>query len=161
MRSPLSNSKSNMLRLLFDVRKEKLNRYGHCEAGGWCSSGIDVLTGEEALWGQFKPDRPRTYQEKKGFGQTKTKAIKYELPLKTPTEIYALRVPLHIWELIAHQNNVPMPDKIVIEERTGEAIGTQSFKDLAMLSVQIMTGFSFELGSSNLSRIILNNHSGI
>ena len=104
------------------LRDNWLDRYRHCELGGWWCSGIDVLTGSESYWGQFKPDNPRTYQEKKGFGQTKTKTIKYESPPKAPTEIYGLRVPLHIWEAIAKLNNVSMPENIVCDKKTGEAI---------------------------------------
>ena len=102
------------------LRDNWLDRYRHCELGGWWCSGIDVLTGEGSDWGQFKPDNPRTYQisvrsqksevrSQKGFGRTKTKTIKYESPPKADTEIYALRVPLHIWEAIAKLNNVSMP----------------------------------------------------
>lgn len=91
------------------LRDNWLDRYRHCELGGWWCSGIDILTGEGSDWGQFKPDNPRIYQQKKGFGQPKTKTIKYESPAKAPTEIYALRVPLHIWEKVAELNNVSMP----------------------------------------------------
>nr|MDJ0728215.1 DUF3854 domain-containing protein [Prochloraceae cyanobacterium] len=98
-----------------------LDRYRHCETGGWWCSGVDIVTGAESDWGQFKPDSPRTYQEKKGFGQTKTKTIKYESPPKAKTEIYALRITLEIWQEIAQLNNVPMPQNIEIDEQTGEA----------------------------------------
>jgi hypothetical protein len=36
-----------------------LKKYSHIEMGGWWSSGIDPLTGEEELWGCFKPNQPR------------------------------------------------------------------------------------------------------
>ncbi|MGF1490100.1 MAG: plasmid replication protein, CyRepA1 family, partial [Prochloraceae cyanobacterium] len=67
--------------------------------------------------------QPRTYQEKKGFGTTKTKTIKYESPPGVETGIYALRVPLYIWQRIADRNNVSMPENIVVDERTGQALG--------------------------------------
>jgi Domain of unknown function (DUF3854) len=76
-----------------------LKRYAHTEDGGWWCSGVDLLTGEEDLWGCFKPDRPRT-NEKKG------KPIKYEHPPKVPTGIFALRLPLHIWQRIADRHEV-------------------------------------------------------
>ena len=56
-----------------------------------------------------------------------TKTIKYESPPKAPTEIYALRVPLHIWQKIAELNNVSMPENIVCDKKTGEAIGFWSW----------------------------------
>lgn len=108
-----------------------VNKYHHCCLGGWWCDGVDVLSGAEQvfeedgpfLWGQFKPDQPRTYQEKKGFGTTKTKTIKYESPPGVETGIYALRVPLYIWQRIADHNNVSMPENIVVDERTGQALG--------------------------------------
>ena len=36
-----------------------LQRYRHIEAGGWWCSGINLLTGEDDLWGCFKPNQPR------------------------------------------------------------------------------------------------------
>ena len=120
-------SESGILRNDGRLRDNWLDRYRHCELGGWWCSGIDVLTGEGSDWGQFKPDNPRTYKENKGFGQTLTKTIKYESPPKAPTEIYALRVPLHIWEKVAELNNVSMPENIVCDKKTGEAIGFWSW----------------------------------
>ncbi|MDJ0719673.1 MAG: DUF3854 domain-containing protein, partial [Prochloraceae cyanobacterium] len=112
-----------------------LNRYDHCNHGGWWCSGIDVLTGEPAQWGQFKPKLPYRYIKKKaegdelkGFGETpQPKTIKYEAPRKVPTEIYALRVSLRIWSKIAKLNNVPLPDHIEHDPTTGEAKGFWSW----------------------------------
>ncbi len=116
------------------LRDRWLNRYEHCNSGGWWCSGIDVLTGEPANWGQFKPKKPYRYRllklnhEFKGFGKGREpKTIKYEPPRKVPTEIYALRVPLHIWKKIAEHNNVSLPDNIDIDPRTGEAKGFWSW----------------------------------
>jgi len=81
------------------VTNQILRRYEHLEAGGWWCSGIDILTGDEDLWGCFKPAQPRC-SLKKG------KIIKYEHPCKTPTGLFALRVPLHLWEKIAAQNKL-------------------------------------------------------
>lgn len=108
-----------------------LNKYGQFSSGWWCD-GVNIISGDESSfeaegvepkWGQFKPDNPRTYQKDKGFGQLKTKVIKYESPPKADTEIYALRVPLHIWQKIADRFNVSMPESLVIDKKTGQAIG--------------------------------------
>ena len=78
------------------ISKGFLQRYAHTNAGGWWCSGIDVLTGEEDIWGCFKPDRPRRNSDDR-----RQKTIKYEHPPKTPTGIFALKVTLDIWEKIA------------------------------------------------------------
>ena len=69
-----------------------LQRYAHIDAGGWWCSGIDILSGEEDIWGCFKPDRPRHNADK---------IIKYEHPPKTATGLFALKVPLSLWQKIA------------------------------------------------------------
>ena len=76
-----------------------LQRYAHTTEGGWWCSGIDLLTGEEDLWGCFKPDNPR-------LSQNKGKIIKYEHPPKAPTGLFALKVPLRLWEQIANRYGV-------------------------------------------------------
>ena len=100
------------------LRDKWLNRYSCCERGGWWCNGVDVLTGEDTDWGQFKPDRPYRYQKKhKGFdpnSKTKDKTLKYEAPPKVPTEIFALKVTLPIWKAIALRFNVPLPENIVV-----------------------------------------------
>ena len=65
-----------------------LRSYEHIEAGGWWSSGVDLLgpTLETSLWGCFKPDTPRLHLDNQ-------KRVKYEHPPKVSTEIFALRVP--------------------------------------------------------------------
>jgi hypothetical protein len=83
------------------LRDYILNRYRHIEHGGWWCSGIDVLTGEADLWGCFKPIRPRRSKDDR-------KLIKYEHPPRTATGIFALRVPLHIWQRIANRYGVPV-----------------------------------------------------
>lgn len=84
------------------LRDYWLEKYRHVEHGGWWCSGIDLLTEEDSLWGGFKPYSPRSEKKTSGFGQPpKTKVIKYEHPPKVPTEIFALKVPQHIWDLIA------------------------------------------------------------
>ncbi|WP_364303811.1 plasmid replication protein, CyRepA1 family [Moorena sp. SIO4A5] len=75
-----------------------LKRYQHLEQGGWWCSGIDLLTGQEDIWGCFKPSQPRQ------SGETR-KLIKYEHPPKTPTGLFALRVPFHLWQRIAERND--------------------------------------------------------
>jgi hypothetical protein len=84
------------------VAEGTLKRYRHVEDGGWWVDGIDLLTFGDGLWGQFKPDNPR--QDSNG------KTVKYESPLKVPTEIIALRVPARIWELIARRYDVALPE---------------------------------------------------
>ena len=76
-----------------------LQRYAHTTEGGWWCSGMDILTGKEDLWGCFKPDNPR-------LSQNKGKKIKYEHPPKATTGLFALKVPLHLWEKIADRYNV-------------------------------------------------------
>lgn len=80
-----------------------LNKYAHCEHGGWWISGIDVISLKDSLWGQFKPDKPR-------IDESKGKYIKYEAPPKISTEILALKVPVRIWEIIARRYDVALPD---------------------------------------------------
>ncbi|MEB3227496.1 MAG: DUF3854 domain-containing protein, partial [Synechocystis sp.] len=80
-----------------------LQRYAHVANGGWWCSGIDVLSGETDLWGCFKPDRPRQNPDNR-------KVIKYEHPPKVQTGIFALRVPLHLWERIAEKAAVPLTE---------------------------------------------------
>lgn len=108
------------------LRDKYLKRYAHTEFGGWWCSGIDILTGEDSEWGQFKPDYPYQYREKpKGFdplAKGKLKTIKYEAPLKVPTEAIFLKVPLHIWQKIAARYQVALPENITIDEQ-GQAIG--------------------------------------
>lgn len=85
-----------------------LETYRHTRDGGWWFSGIDILTGDDSLWGCFKPDKPRLTKNK-GFGK-EGKPIKYEHPPKTPTEAFFLRVPHHIWEKISNRYGVPIGD---------------------------------------------------
>jgi hypothetical protein len=76
-----------------------LKKYAHTEAGGWWCSGVDVLTGEQELWGCFKPDKPR-------IDASKGRLIKYEHPPKEPTGIFALRVSYEIWERISQRYGI-------------------------------------------------------
>jgi len=81
------------------VRDSILKRYEHTSQGGWWCSGIDLLTGNYDLWGCFKPDFPR-------LSFDKAKPIKYEHPPQTPTGVFALRVPLKIWQRIAQSISI-------------------------------------------------------
>ncbi|MDP8966871.1 MAG: DUF3854 domain-containing protein [Cyanobacteriota bacterium] len=92
-----------------------LKKYSHIETGGWWSNGIDPLTGEDDLWGCFKADQPR-------IDTTKGKYQKYEHPLKAAATLFALRVPLHVWQTVSKRYNVPMPENVVVDDR-GEALG--------------------------------------
>ncbi|MGK7947503.1 MAG: plasmid replication protein, CyRepA1 family [Xenococcaceae cyanobacterium] len=87
-----------------------LQRYEHTTEGGWWCSGIDVLTGEEDTWGCFKPDIPR-------LSQNQGKAIKYEHPPKAPTSLFALKVPLHLWEKIANRYGISILPTDIDKER--------------------------------------------
>ena len=71
------------------ISERFLQRYAHTDAGGWWCSGIDVLSGEEDIWGCFKPEHPRS-------DGNCHKLIKYEHPPKTSTGLFALKVPLHL-----------------------------------------------------------------
>jgi hypothetical protein len=76
-----------------------LKRYEHIEGGGWWCSGIDLLTGNDDLWGCFKPSQPR-------YSQSRRRLIKYEHPPETPTSVFALRVSQPIWQHIADRNHI-------------------------------------------------------
>ena len=97
------------------IRDKWLRRYAHTEHGGWWCNGVDVLTGEDAIWGQFKPDRPRLSFDRR-------KSIKYEAPPKQSTGIFASKVSLSIWQAIALRYNVPLPENIVVTPE-GRALG--------------------------------------
>ena len=79
-----------------------LQRYAHTDAGGWWCSGIDVLSGEEDIWGCFKPNSPRN---------NSNKIIKYEHPPKTATGLFALKVPLNLWQNIAKRSGLEIADE--------------------------------------------------
>ena len=83
-----------------------LQRYQHTELGGWWCSGIDVMSGEDDLWGCFKPKQPR-------LSYDRGKPIKYEHPPQTPTGIFALRVPLHLWATIAQQHGIHFTPEMI------------------------------------------------
>ena len=78
-----------------------LRSYEHIEAGGWWSSGVDLLspTFDASLWGGFKPDTPRLHLDNQ-------KAVKYEHPPKVSTEIFALKVPDSVWDRIAVRSGI-------------------------------------------------------
>ncbi|MGK7931947.1 MAG: phage/plasmid primase, P4 family [Microcystaceae cyanobacterium] len=61
-----------------------LRANSHLEHGGWWVSAIDPETGEERLWGQFKPHQPKVTPD----GKTR----KYESPPKEPTEAICLKI---------------------------------------------------------------------
>ncbi len=85
-----------------------LQRYAHTDAGGWWCSGIDILTGEEDIWGCFKPDRPRHDCDK---------VIKYEHPPKTATGLFALKVPQSLWQQIADRAGVEIASEDIKSDR--------------------------------------------
>ncbi|MGB7441976.1 MAG: bifunctional DNA primase/helicase, partial [Coleofasciculaceae cyanobacterium] len=89
-----------------------LKRYEHTQEGGWWCSGIDLLTGSDDLWGCFKPQQPRR-------SPSNQKLVKYEHPPKSPTGLFALRVPLHLWQRIAVRHGLT----VVPEEMEGMQLG--------------------------------------
>ncbi|MBH8566807.1 DUF3854 domain-containing protein [Nostoc sp. CENA67] len=104
------------------LQNKYLKQYAHIEAGGWWVSGLDPLNNWLPMdWGRFKPDYPRQEWDinTQKYNQ---KIVKYESPPKTPNRVTYLRVPLHIWQMVARRYNVPMPQDITITEE-GEALG--------------------------------------
>lgn len=86
------------------LRDYWVRKYHHFDYGGWHCTGVDVISLEDSDWGCLKANKPRV-QEFKGFGDEppRTKTIKYEHPVKTATEIFALKVPRRVWEAIAER----------------------------------------------------------
>jgi hypothetical protein len=87
-----------------------LQRYAHTDAGGWWCSGIDVLNGDEDIWGCFKPNRPLNRDNK---------VIKYEHPPKAATGLFALKVPLNLWHQIADRAGIKI-DSTAINEQSAD-----------------------------------------
>ncbi|MBE8968683.1 DUF3854 domain-containing protein [Nostocales cyanobacterium LEGE 12452] len=85
------------------LRDGDMRRYAHLSDGGWWCSGINILTESDSLWGCFKPNTAR-------IDEGNSKAIKYEHPPKVDTEIFALRIPPRIWELIGRRYDVALPE---------------------------------------------------
>ncbi|HBB34462.1 MAG TPA: bifunctional DNA primase/helicase [Cyanobacteria bacterium UBA8803] len=87
-----------------------LKRYQHVEQGGWWCSGIDVLTGNDELWGCFKPTQPR-------LSPNRHKPIKYEHPPQAPSSLFALRLTQPIWQQIAARYQLDIsPEDIQAEQ---------------------------------------------
>lgn len=85
------------------LRDGDMRRYAHLSNGGWWCSGINILNWQDSHWGCFKPNTPR-------IDEDKGKPIKYEHPPKVETEIFALKVPIRIWELVSRRYDVELPD---------------------------------------------------
>ncbi|MGK7933643.1 MAG: plasmid replication protein, CyRepA1 family [Microcystaceae cyanobacterium] len=85
------------------VSESLLQRYQHTEQGGWWCAGIDITTGEKDIWGCFKPNSPR-------LSVNSHKIIKYEHPPQTPTGIFALQVPITLWQAIAKKFGCQMDE---------------------------------------------------
>ena len=98
------------------VRSKYLRKYAHTEKGGFWFAGVDPLSGEEMLWGCFKPDKPRSYND-----HGKHKKIKYEHPPKIPTRIFCPKVSLEIWEMISARCSISLPKEIKVTEE-GQAL---------------------------------------
>lgn len=80
-----------------------LRNYQHLDNGGWSCSSIDILTSQDSLWGCLKPNSPK-WDEEKG------KHRKYEHPPKVPTEVFALKVPPKLWQLVARRYDLALPE---------------------------------------------------
>ncbi|WP_308189171.1 DUF3854 domain-containing protein [Nostoc mirabile] len=103
------------------MRDGYLQRYAHIK-NAWWASGLDPRNSWLPMdWGRMKPDCPRLEWDKTTLEQTQ-KPVKYESPPKTPNRVTYLRVPLHIWWLIALRYDVPMPEHITVTSE-GEALG--------------------------------------
>ncbi|KAB8318239.1 DUF3854 domain-containing protein [Tolypothrix campylonemoides VB511288] len=104
------------------LRDSYLRKYSHTTKGGWWVSGLDPKNNWKSMdWGRFKPNDPRLEWDKETQKHTE-KLVKYESPIKTPNRVTYLRVPLHIWKMVAERYNIPMPEQIVVTQ-SGEAIG--------------------------------------
>lgn len=77
-------------------------RYSHLYSGGWYVPTIDIETGENRLWGCFKPNDPTVDAD--------GKIIKYEHPAKVPTECFFLKISPSIWEKIANKHGLNLPE---------------------------------------------------
>ncbi|MTJ56059.1 DUF3854 domain-containing protein [Anabaena sp. UHCC 0253] len=77
-------------------------RYSHLYSGGWYVPTLDIETGENRLWGCFKPNDPAVDAD--------GKIIKYEHPAKVATECFFLRVSPKIWEKIANKHGLDLPE---------------------------------------------------
>lgn len=99
------NATKNKTPAFGGLPKSLLKRYRHTDAGGWIFQGVDLLTGLDSDWGCFKPDTPYQYFD---TNQQKLKTVKYEHPTKTPTEVFAPKIPDHLWWTIAEQHTVDL-----------------------------------------------------
>ncbi len=94
-----------------------LDRYSHCEPGGWFCNGRDPMNHwQEMAWGCLKPDHPKEDYRKPG------KFIKYEHPPLVETRTFFLRVSLSIWKKIAKRYKLALPENIIVDSN-GEALG--------------------------------------
>ncbi|WP_226889490.1 DUF3854 domain-containing protein [Nostoc sp. MG11] len=104
------------------LRDGYLRRYAHATESAWWVSGLDPLNNWLPMrWERMKPDSPRLEWDNEAQQYTE-KPIKYESPPKTPNRLTYLRVPLHIWKLVALRYDLPMPELITVTE-SGEALG--------------------------------------
>ena len=117
-----------------------LRSYEHIEAGGWWSSGVNLLspTFDASLWGCFKPDTPRLHLDKQ-------KAVKYEHPPKVSTEIFALKTSWKIGVAIAKRANLePAYTKRLLHEyyRVKQDSRERGFSDSSVKKTKCWTVYS-------------------
>lgn len=73
------------------------------EIGGWWCAGLDPLADWAPMgWGCFKPDRPRWDQER-------SRARKYEHPIRVAARSFWLRVPAEVAQLVARRWGLALP----------------------------------------------------
>ena len=86
------------------LRDHWLKKYAHTHAGGWWCKSLDPMTGEEKLFGQFKPETPRKTED--------GKTVKYETPPRVKTEGLFLEPSRAIWEKIGERYGVAIPHEL-------------------------------------------------
>ncbi len=124
-----------------------LRRYAHVATGGWWCSGLDPLNNWCLMeWGCYKPNHPKQVSI-----PNSDKLIKYEHPPCTPTRVFCLKVPLHIWQQTSLRYGVQMPQNIVITE-IGEALGFWQWVMEQKIPLIICEGYWYKHSTGNRKR---------
>lgn len=104
------------------LREKYLRQYAHTEKGGAWIFGRDPHNNWQFMeWGRFKPDFPRQGWDKE-TQRLADKKVKYESPTRTENRLTYLGIPLSVWQAIAKNCGVAMPENIVVTPE-GEALG--------------------------------------
>ncbi|EAZ90075.1 phage/plasmid primase, P4 family [Crocosphaera chwakensis] len=80
------------------INNRTLKANGHLEDGGYAVNAIDLETGEDNLWGQFKPNNPKVTPD--------GKVRKYECPPFEPVEAICLKVSRRIGLKVAKKSGL-------------------------------------------------------